>query len=240
MSEPRLVAEFATPLEFLAAYDEEIAVGGLLVRGASTENTTAMSECTLVVRIGGADRAEEKARLAGTMGGGVAVVFIAPPAALDALAAELRNPPEEGEPEPAGAGDGVQQNSTRQRLALLTPAQKMSLALSCGREERFHLLRDNNKVLHAYVLRNPRIGLEEVQAAAKLTSLSPEALKAIGDHAEWGQNAAVCAALVRNPKTPIPVALRLLPRLQQGEVRAIAKGAARQQIVLAARKMIPR
>src|SRR5437870_5701522 len=131
MSEPRLVAEFATPLEFLAAYDEEIAVGGLLVRGASTGNTTAMSDCTLVVRIGGTDRAEEKAKLAGTMGGGVAVVFIKPPAALDALAAELRNPPEDAEPE--SAGDGVQQNSTRQRLALLTPAQKMSLALSCGR-----------------------------------------------------------------------------------------------------------
>jgi hypothetical protein len=242
MSETRLVAEFATPLEFLAAYDEEIAVGGLLVRGASIENAAAMSDCSLVVRIGGAERAEEKAKLAGAMAGGVAVIFISPPAALDALAAELRNPPEpdaEAEPEP-GAGDGLQQYSTRQRLAELSPAQKMALALSCGREERFHLLRDNNKVLHAYVLRNPRIGIEEVQAAAKLNSLSPEALKAIADHAEWGQNAAICAALVRNPKTPMPIALRLLPRLQPSEVRALAKGTARQPIVLAARKMLLR
>ena len=116
----------------------------------------------------------------------------------------------------------------------------MALALSCGREERHHLLRDNNKVLHAYVLRNPHLGLDEVQAAAKLNSLSPEALKAIGDHPEWGQNSVICAALVRNPKTPMAIALRLLPRIPLNDLRAIAKGAGRQQVVLAARKLLVR
>ena len=116
----------------------------------------------------------------------------------------------------------------------------MQLALSGGREERHHLLRDNNKVLHAYVLRNPRIGIDEVQAAAKLNSLSPEALKAISEHSEWGQNPVICAALVRNPKTPMAIALRLLPRVPLNDLRAIAKGAGRQQVVLAARKLLVR
>ena len=232
----RLVAEFGSPEEYLAAYEEEISVGGLFLKGASVEGGAAMSECTLAVLIGGEEVAEENAKLAFvTPGIGVAVVFLAPPAALDELAARLRKP----EPEPeAGAGDGVQQNSARQLLAQLSPSQKMSLALKAGRAERHHLLRDNNKVLHAYVLRNPHLGLDEVQAAAKLNSLSPEALKAIGDHPEWGQNSVICAALVRNPKTPMAIALRLLPRVPLNDLRAIAKGAGRQQIVLAARKLL--
>ncbi|TMA24283.1 MAG: hypothetical protein E6J88_11220 [Deltaproteobacteria bacterium] len=232
----RLVAEFGSPEEYLAAYEEEISVGGLFLKGASVEGGAAMSECTLAVLIGGEEVAEENAKLAFvTPGIGVAVVFLAPPAALDELAARLREP----EPEPeAGAGDGVQQNSARQLLAQLSPSQKMSLALKAGRAERHHLLRDNNKVLHAYVLRNPHLGLDEVQAAAKLNSLSPEALKAIGDHPEWGQNSVICAALVRNPKTPMAIALRLLPRVPLNDLRAIAKGAGRQQIVLAARKLL--
>ena len=232
----RLVAEFGSPEEYLAAYEEEISVGGLFLKGASVEGGAAMSECTLAVLIGGEEVAEENAKLAFvTPGIGVAVVFLAPPAALDELAARLREP----EPEPeAGAGDGVQQNSARQLLAQLLPSQKMSLALKAGRAERHHLLRDNNKVLHAYVLRNPHLGLDEVQAAAKLNSLSPEALKAIGDHPEWGQNSVICAALVRNSKTPMAIALRLLPRVPLNDLRAIAKGAGRQQIVLAARKLL--
>ena len=234
----RLVAEFGSPEEYLAAYEEEISVGGLFLKGASVEGGAAMSECTLAVLIGGEEVAEENAKLAFvTPGIGVAVVFLAPPAALDELAARLREPEPEPEAE-AAAGEGLQQNSARQRIAQLTASQKMALALSGGREERHHLLRDNNKVLHAYVLRNPHLGLDEVQAAAKLNSLSPEALKAIGDHPEWGQNSVICAALVRNPKTPMAIALRLLPRVPLNDLRAIAKGAGRQQIVLAARKLL--
>jgi hypothetical protein len=188
------------------------------------------------VSIGGEEVAEEQAKLAfATPGVGVAVFFPAPPAALDALATRLRAP----EPELV-TGEGVQHNSARQRLAELPVAQKMATALQGDREERFHLLRDNNKTLHAQVLRNPRIGLDEVQAAAKLPSLSPDALKAIADNPEWGQNAAICTALVRNPRTPMPVALRLLPRVPDREIRVIAKGAARQPIVDAARKLLQR
>jgi hypothetical protein len=43
---------------------------------------------------------------------------------------------------------------------------------------------------------------------------------------------------VKNPKTPTPVALRLLPKLPQTEVRAIAKGAGKDQLVFAARKFL--
>ena len=100
------------------------------------------------------------------------------------------------------------------------------------------LLKKTTKTLHLFVLKNPRIGLDEVQYAAKQPNLSPDALKHIAEHREWGANATVATALVRNPKTPMPLALRLLDKLPLSEVRALAKGGARDQIVHAARRKV--
>ena len=121
---------------------------------------------------------------------------------------------------------------------LLTLPDKMRLAMTGDREARFSLLRDPIKQLHPLVLKNPRIGLDEVQWAAKLTTLNPDALKLIADHPEWGHAPAIAAALVRNPKTPIPSALKLIGRLPAGEVRALAKSQCRPQIVQAAKRQV--
>jgi hypothetical protein len=147
------------------------------------------------------------------------VIFPGKPAPLDALAARLRGPP---------------------RKETLSMPEKMSLAMSGDRELRFQLLRDPNKQLHPMVLKNPRIGIEEVQWAARLTTLNPEALKLIADHPEWGQNATVAGALVRNPKTPLASALKLVPRLPTSDLRALAKSQGRPQIIQAAKKHLVR
>lgn len=130
------------------------------------------------------------------------------------------------------------EGTLQDRLAAMTPGQKMSAALSGDREVRIALLRDVNKTVHPYVLRNPRIGLDEVQWAAKMTTVSPDALKFICEHKEWGVNPTVVAALIRNARTPVSIAMRLLPKVSTSELRAIAKGGARDQVVQAARKML--
>jgi hypothetical protein len=214
----KLIAEFATPADYLAVHEQEIAAGGLLVRGAEIPAGTPLTDCTLQIRIAGADAAQTEARLAAaTPGVGVMVLFAAEPAALNALAARLRGPPQ------------------KETLSL---QEKMHLASSCDRDLRFRFLRDPNKQLHLMVLKNPRIGLEEVQWAAKLTTLNPEALKAIADHPEWGQNPGIAAALVRNPKTPLPAALKLVPRLPVADLRVLARGQGRPQIVQAAKRQL--
>lgn len=236
---------YATAEEYLAAHDAEIREGGLLVRGATLARAAALEPCTLAVEIGGEAMAQVEGRIAAAVPGvGVAVVFEGVPGALASLAERLRSPAAEGageqgeEDEASAASPAGPRGTVADRLEPLSVAQKIAQAMSGDREVRMALLRDVNKALHACVLRNPRIGLDEVQWAAKLTTLSPDALKLIAEHKEWGANATVCTALVRNPKTPMPVALRLLDRVPIAEVRAIAKGGARDALVHAARKRI--
>jgi len=222
--------------EYLVAFDAEISRRGLLVRGASVQGAQAGAEVQLTVTVAGAT-AQVPARVAAVVPGvGVAVMFDGVPEALEALKGpqlEGEVVAEEEEVEPAGPPGPLSE-----RLKKMTVTEKMQLALSGSRDERAAIFRDTNKSLHLFVLKNPRIGLDEVQAAVKLPQLSPDALKFVAEHREWGGNATICAALVRNPKTPMPLALRMLERVPMTDLKAIAKGGAREQLVHAARKKL--
>lgn len=241
MSDLTLKATFSDAAAFLAAFDQEISRGGLLVRGAALQNPQAGAACQLAVCVGADPAVEVPARIAAVVPGvGVAVMFDGgAPQALSALAEATRNPgaaaPAEAGEEPADPGP---KGSLYDRLKAMSVNEKMQLSLSGSREERAALFRDVNKMLHVFVLKNPRIGLDEVQAAAKMANLSPEALKMIAEHREWSVNSTVCTALVRNPKTPMPLALKLIDRVPMNDLRALAKGGAREQVVQAARKKL--
>lgn len=230
----RLVARFAGPAEFLSAFDAELSRGGLLVRGAAVENAQAGAACEVAIEVAGGASAQVPARIAAVVPGvGVAVMFDGVPEPIAALAAAARSPVQA----PDGA-DEAKRGNLFDRLKGMTVAEKMQLALSGSRDERIALFRDNQKTVHVFVLKNPRIGLDEVQAAAKNANLSPDALKMIADHREWSMNPTICTALVRNPKTPLPLALKLLERVPVSELRVLAKGGAREQLVHAARRKI--
>ena len=158
----RLAAEFVSVEEFLAAHEQEIAHGGLLVRGATLPSGTPLGDCTVSVEIAGGKPVEVAARLAAVSEQGV-MVLLPDHAVLDALAARLRAPVLPG----------------RDKLTL---QEKMQLALTGDREQRLAMLRDVNKALHPLVLKNSRLALEEVQWAARSPQLNPEALKLIAEH----------------------------------------------------------
>lgn len=255
---PRFTATFDTVEHFLHAYDTEIRAGGLLVHGAQLGPHAAVGPCTLELRVANRPPAAFAALVAASVPNvGVAVLF-SDPAPLRQLADALRATGAEAAPDgeavghtatdPGAEGDAADADApdpqppvpgtVSARLRAMTVSEKMQLALSADRETRGYLLRDTNKALHLYVLRNPRIGLDEVTYAAKLSTLAPEALKFIADHKEWGLNPTVCTAIARNPRSPVPLVLRILPRVPAAELRAIAKGNGRAPIVQAARKMV--
>jgi hypothetical protein len=262
-----LVVDYSTPEQFIEAVDLEVSNGGLLVRGAKVESGSRScsilirlngevvaeieAQIEAVARTGVAvsfdDIPFELVALADRLRAGEVVVETAPPLQSDD---SLLTPVEESDfltpveeaapaaPPPAPAKPEAPRLTLSERIAALTVAQKMQLGLSGEREERIALLRDTNKFVHIFVLRNPRIEMDEVMFAAKNTQISPDALTYISEHVHWSKNVQLCAAVVRNVKTPMPVALRLLPKLPGNEIRAIAKGGARDQLVNAARKLL--
>jgi hypothetical protein len=226
---------FADAAAFLAAFEAEVSRGGLWLPGADAPaGASALAACRVRVRVGGAASVELEfdARL-GTVapGHGIAVVFDGVPEGLSALAERLRGAPDA---EGAGAGPG----SVADRLRRLSTPEKVQLALVADRETRFALLRDPNKTVHLYVLKNPRTGLDEVQFAVKSPSLSPDALVYAAEHRVFGADPQVRIALVRNPRTPNAVALRLLDLLPERELRTLAKGNGRPELVQAARRKV--
>jgi hypothetical protein len=149
----------------------------------------------------------------------------------------------------ADAGDDEDDEETKRALRAVpelaidrvrraSGPEKMQLALRGGRDERMLLMRENNPQIHQFVLKNPSLGLDEVLAIAKLRTVTPDLLKMIAERREW-QRADVSLALIRNPKTPVGIAVKLLDHIAVSDVRALAKDTrTRQQIQAAARKKV--
>ena len=121
-----------------------------------------------------------------------------------------------------GSHDGEPRASTVQKIAALNVAQRMSLAMKGSREERAVLIRDPNKIVAVAVLSSPKITESEVESIAKMANVSDEILRMIGFSRAWTKNYAVVHALVRNPKTPVAIAMNFLSRLSDKDLRSLS------------------
>jgi len=117
--------------------------------------------------------------------------------------------------------------------------EKMQLALKGDRNARLLLLKDVNKGVQPFLLQNPRITIDEIRYIAGYRQANPDVLVTIAAHRDWGQNQGVLAALVRNPKTPAPTAVKLLDKIAPAELRRLAKSGEVPRVVqTAARKKV--
>ena len=108
-------------------------------------------------------------------------------------------------------------------ISQLTAAQKVALAIRGNREARNILLRDSNRVVATAAIRNPRITETEVLAAAQNRTMCDEVIRIISMSRELSRPYQIKLALVQNPKTPLPTAMRFLSLLRGGDVRNVAK-----------------
>jgi hypothetical protein len=129
--------------------------------------------------------------------------------------------------------------ATREQPEELSNAQKIQLALHGNRDQRNAILRDRNRMLHAYVLKNPGINIDDVLAIAKNPQMGAEIFKQIGERSDWLQRPQIALALARNPKVPADVAVRALAYVPQDALRQMAKGTgAPPHVIQAARKRV--
>jgi len=251
----RLRVTYGRVADFLADVREQVARGGLLVR-VDVGSAERGSDVELDI-FTPAGAARPPARVLHVLGPSGVAVELAPADVADLAAraeaftgAEPGTPPvheqvsddggalslapdEAAEPEPQPAA----RTATKTHAQLQT--QKIQEALHGDKNQRMAILREQNRMLVSYVLKNPQIGLEEILFVAKNATSSPDNLTFIGNKREWFERSDVAIALVRNPKTPVQVAVKLLDFINPNELRLLAKpGAARDQISSAARKKI--
>ena len=104
----------------------------------------------------------------------------------------------------------------------MSVAQRVQLAMKGTREERAILVRDNNRLVGTAVLSSPKITENEVEAIAKMASISDELLRIIAGTRAWVKNYQVAVALTKNPKTPVAVSMNLLQRLNDRDMRMLS------------------
>ena len=115
------------------------------------------------------------------------------------------------------------EKSLLQRVGTMTVSERIKLALHGNREARALLLRDSNKLIRRFVLKNPRVNDDEIIAVAKNRSADDDLLRVIAETRDWTKNYQVRLSLVTNPKTPLTLALRFLSGLYERDIRTLAK-----------------
>lgn len=188
--------------------------GGLMV--PTDHPVEVFQPVTVVVRLLGHERARVEGQAVQYAAGRAAVVFEAP-SKTTLLAVQPGRP----------AGEA------------LGKAEKIRLARQGNADARRKILRDPDQTLHPFLLTNPGLNANEVAGWFRSKLVPRTLIEQIAKRPELVGNAAVMEALVHDPRTPMPVALQLVPKLPVEVARRIAKqGRLRTQIVSAARKRV--
>src|SRR5262245_60677158 len=127
--------------------------------------------------------------------------------------------------EPEAENEGEEEQDTQsitQRLAQMNVPQRLKRATKGTREERAILIRDPNKMIAVAVLSSPKLTTTEVEAIARMASVSDEILRIIAMNRAWVKNYNVVWALAKNPKTPVQLSMNLLPRLAERDLRQLS------------------
>ena len=110
-----------------------------------------------------------------------------------------------------------------QRIMKMSIAEKIKLATKGNKEARSYLLRDSNKLVAVAVIRSPKITDGEILAVANNRAALDDVLRVVCNNREWLKDYRVKVALTKNPKVPLPVAMKFLPQLRESEVKDLAR-----------------
>jgi hypothetical protein len=125
------------------------------------------------------------------------------------------------------------------RLQSMNVNERLKLALIGDTEARRLLIRDPSREVQMAILKNPRITESEVISIANSRGTSEEMLRAILSNREWYKIYAVRLALVKNPKTPFALAIRMVGGLATHDLKLLAKSKAiSPAVVQQAKKLV--
>lgn len=133
----------------------------------------------------------------------------------------------------------TESSDARFQISKMGIPEKIKAAMFGNSTCRAVLIRDTNKLIQQFVLKNPRLQLREVEEFARNPNLSDAVLRTIATNSAWMKSYALKWNIVSNPKTPIDVSLKWVRFLNVAEIRRLSKSKnVPQAIVSAARKKL--
>ncbi len=232
----RFRVQYDSPADLVADAEQQFDQGGFLVRVEAPDEAQLYAPAELEIVTPDARVVLEGQIVQTVAGVGVAIGFAPDDPALAEVVAGAR----EAGGKPGRGGVHSLAGAPEERAPHdETTADRIQLALHGKRDERMRIIRGANRSLHRHVLQNPGVQLDEVTAFAKMSSVSPDLLAAIAERREWSGRPEIALALVRNPKTPVPLAIRMLNHIAPADLSRLAKGTSLQMPILsAARKKV--
>jgi hypothetical protein len=123
----------------------------------------------------------------------------------------------------------VVRRAAEQRLVDRLPALAVGEKVAIGRRASPRVLQalrhDPTAQVVAAVLDNPRLVEADLLPLLAGEATRPQVLAVVLSHRKWGSRHAVRVAAVRNPHTPLALAMQQLPLLKKPELRAVATDA---------------
>lgn len=112
---------------------------------------------------------------------------------------------------------------TDTEIRQLPVPMRVKMARNAPRQVRLILIRDSNSMVALTVLTSNSLPESEVEQIANSRAVCEEVLSAIPKNKEWIGKYNIAKALLKNPKTQLAIALRLLPRMSVKDLRDLAK-----------------
>ena len=123
--------------------------------------------------------------------------------------------------------------SRYQEIKDLPVAEKVKMAMMGDKEARAILLKDSNKQVQAAVLDSPRITETEIIAIVNTRNMADDMLRKVSENRQWMKNYQVRLGLVNNPKTPLPLSLKLVNGLMLVDLKRLAKSKGVSNVLVA-------
>jgi hypothetical protein len=131
--------------------------------------------------------------------------------------------PEDDIEESEGETNDIKFVSLYKQVMEMSVSEKIKLASVGNKEARNLLIKDSNKIVVHAVINSPKLNDDEVVAFAGNMNLSKDVPRIISDMKKFMKNYNVKLALVKNAKTPLPTALKLLAHLREPDLQKISK-----------------
>ncbi len=172
----------------------------------------------------------------GSGGHGTAFRLCWQPGQSQELDRKLKGRPARGVAEKGVAqADHASNQSPLFKIKNMNPNERFILATKASRTERQILLRDTSPHVLLGLLSHPRLENKEVLELVKSTHATGAMMDRVAGNRKWMSNPEIQLAVVKNPKTSPPLAIKLLETLRVPDLRKMAKSAAvREQVRRAA------